>query len=601
MWVTRQKMNYATHIEKCKQIMKENKDIHALWTDFIQDNEYIEYFRSNEEIWKEKLKNVKDYIKNNHKLPSNTDKNKDIKSLGMWVTRQKMNYATHIEKCKEIMKNKDIHALWTDFIQDDEYKKYLISNEEIWKEKLKNVKDYIKNNQKLPNKRDKDEDIKSLGSWLGTQKMNYATHIEKCKNIMKENKDIHTLWTDFIQDNEYIEYFRSNEEIWKEKLKNVKDYIKNNHKLPSNTDKNKDIKSLGMWVTRQKMNYATHIEKCKEIMKNKDIHALWTDFIQDDKYKEYFVPNEEIWKEKLKNVKDYINENQQLPKNRDKNEDIKSLGEWVHTQKRNYTTHIEKCKNIMKDKDIHALWTDFIQNDEYNIHFNKKSIKKSMILPKSSLKKDESNEEKRLRISSEISILHQKYKSMNSKNLHKEFHENPELWTKYHEISEENEKSFPEEEIPRNQIIQKLDKMKTKRPYSIFDLGCGKAHIYEHFKDDKRFIFKNYDHISSNDNINVCDISKLPDEDYSADICILSLALWGSNCIDYIKEVKRILPSRGILLIIEPTKRWSNKDEQNNIIQGSEASKLKDILKENDFQILEENIQKFSYFECSKK
>ena len=224
-----------------------------------------------------------------------------------------------------------------------------------------------------------------------------------------------------------------------------------------------------------------------------------------------------------------------------------------------------------------------------------------MILPKSSLKEDESNEEKRIRISSEISILHQKYKSMNSKNLHKEFHENPELWTKYHEISEENEKSFLEEEIPRNQIIQKLDKMKTKRPYSIFDLGCGKAHIYEHFKDDKRFIFKNYDHISSNDNINVCDISKLPDEDYSADICILSLSLWGSNCIDYIKEVKRILPSRGILFIIEPTKRWSNKDEQNNIIQGSEASKLKDILKENDFQILEENIQKFCYFECSKK
>jgi hypothetical protein len=85
--------------------------------------------------------------------------------------------------------------------------------------------------------------------------------------------------------------------------------------------------------------------------------------------------------------------------------------------------------------------------------------KKSMKLKTSSIKKEkETTEQKRQRTKTEISKLHQKYKTMNSKNLHKEFKEHPELWNNYHEISEENEKSFPEVEIPRNRIIQELNK-----------------------------------------------------------------------------------------------------------------------------------------------
>jgi len=189
---------------------------------------------------------------------------------------------------------------------------------------------------------------------------------------------------------------------------------------------------------------------------------------------------------------------------------------------------------------------------------------------------------------------------MKSENLSKEFNENPDLWNTYHQISEENEKSFPEEEIPRNRIIQELNKIKTKRSKKIVDMGCGKAQISKYFQNDKRFEFINYDHISTEEIVIPCDISKLPLEDDSVEICILSLAMWGSNCRDYIKESHRVLESNGRLYMIEPTKRWSEQDDQGNILPEKEAIKMSNLLQDNGFQIVEKNIEKFCLFVCNK-
>jgi ribosomal RNA-processing protein 8 len=185
---------------------------------------------------------------------------------------------------------------------------------------------------------------------------------------------------------------------------------------------------------------------------------------------------------------------------------------------------------------------------------------------------------------------------MNSKNLHQEFNNNHDIWHKYHKVAEENEKSFSEDDIPRNRIIQELNKIKTKRTKQVVDMGCGKAQIAEYFKTDTRFKFINYDHISSNDTIISCDISNTPLEDDSTEICILSLAMWGSNCREYIQEANRILESGGKLYVVEPTKRWSEQDEQGNIIAEKEGSKMKTLLEENGFKIVEQSIEKFCLF-----
>ena len=75
--------------------------------------------------------------------------------------------------------------------------------------------------------------------------------------------------------------------------------------------------------------------------------------------------------------------------------------------------------------------------------------------------------------------------------------------------------------------------------------------------------------------------------------------MWGSNCEEYIQEALRILESNGLLYIIEPTKRWSEKDEIGNIINDP-GMKLKNLLEENNFQINEQDIQKFTLFICRK-
>jgi len=202
---------------------------------------------------------------------------------------------------------------------------------------------------------------------------------------------------------------------------------------------------------------------------------------------------------------------------------------------------------------------------------------------------------------SEISVLHQKYKRMTSTNLHNMFKSDPYLWATYHEISEENESSFAPESIPRNRIISELDKQKInpKRPKVVVDMGCGRAHIADYFKKDGRFEFHNYDHFSTSPNIIECDIAHLPLEDNSVDFCILSLAMWGSNCSEYLTEVYRILDSNGKLYIIEPTKRWS-KVVNNAVISGSEAEDLICLLESSGFRIIDQTIDKFCFIICTR-
>jgi ribosomal RNA-processing protein 8 len=198
-----------------------------------------------------------------------------------------------------------------------------------------------------------------------------------------------------------------------------------------------------------------------------------------------------------------------------------------------------------------------------------------------------------IRNKSKLSELHKQYKTLNSNNLHKLFNNKPELWEEYHEIAEQNEKGFVEQdEVPFKRIIRYLENMKIGRKKYIVDLGCGKARVSKYFKDNELFKFYNYDHYNCNDNVISCDIKEVPLEDNTINIAILCLSMWGSNCKDYIKETSRILEDNGILLIIEPMKRWLNDDNTN---------RLEKLIEENDFQIKKRhNMDKFIFLECTK-
>jgi len=63
-----------------------------------------------------------------------------------------------------------------------------------------------------------------------------------------------------------------------------------------------EIKKLGYWIYTQQHNYKNNLD----IMSNKNIIKLWEEFKNNVKYKKYFQSNTENWKEKLSEVKKYI-------------------------------------------------------------------------------------------------------------------------------------------------------------------------------------------------------------------------------------------------------------------------------------------------------
>jgi ribosomal RNA-processing protein 8 len=595
-WVGTQKKTYDPNINKCKHIMK-TQEIHSLWSETLV--KYSDYLVIDKvELWKLNQNKLVDYMDVNKKCPSKWDKNTDIKQLGSWVCHQKANYDHDINNCKEGMKTQEIHSLWTEMLE--KYSDYLVIElVEIWKMNLDNAIDYMTANKKHPSQCDKNRNIHQLACWVNIQKGNYDPDINNCKKSMK-TQEIHTMWSEMLV--KYSDYLGSRTELWKLELEKVVNYMDANKKCPSNKDKTQEIKKLGTWVGNQKRIYDPDINKCKQIMETKEIYDQWTEILV--KYSNCLVIDmNELWKLELNKLVDYMEVNKKSPSQRDKDAEIKKLGLWVCRQKRIYDPDINKCKERMKTQEIHTLWSDLTKHPVYGVYLGyiTEPKKKSMKLNTATTQpKPETSTERQTRVKSEISVLHQRYKTLNSVNLHNEFKTNPELWTQYHAISEQNEETFPVVEIPSNVIIATLDKIKSNRTRRVVDMGCGKAQISQHFKDDPRFSFTNYDHIAFDESIvTSCDISKTPIEDDSTDIVILSLAMWGSNCHSYITEAFRILENAGTLYIIEPTKRWSEMDGY-NIKPGTAASKLRSVLTDNGFDIVKENIEKFCMFTCRK-
>ena len=434
-------------------------------------------------------------------------------------------------------------------------------------------------------------------------------------------------------------------ENWLSNQNNLLSYMDDNNKRPSADDKKnpKNIIALGSWTQHQvniwneKIGWASNSETKQ--------YEKWNEMITNDKYYSYFASNLEIWKMKFKELCEFIKKNKRIP-SPNLLKDIKKLenslkidatltcdkqtenklqiqhmtiekiiGKWRSTQIASYDGDIINSKYIMKNSDIHKLWTKFTNGEDITdeeINQAKEDIVETKIVIKNKTKSmklakptqnppQETTEQMRVRTKSELSILHQSYKNMTSVNLRKRLEDEPQLWHKYHEISEQNESSFPEDEIPRNRIIAELNKIQTKRTKHVVDMGCGKAQVSLHFKEDKRFKFTNYDHVAfDEDTVTSCDISNVSDEDNTVDIVILSLAMWGSNCHDYITEAYRILETGGILYIIEPTKRWSVKDGIFNIVEGTEAIKLRELLLEKGFKVIDERVEKFCIFRCMK-
>jgi hypothetical protein len=602
-WIDTQKHNYKTKIHSMNDVEKYNS-----WTQFLED--YKKYFKTPNEIWYEKFEESKKFINENCKRPSHASIDGYEKEIGMWIHHQNNNYKSK----KNSMKEKDKYDLWTQFLND--YEEYFKSSDEKWHEKFENLKQFIEKYDKCPVAESKNDYEKNLGHWLQNQKNCYKKKIQSMKDKIK-----YDLWTKFLKD--YEEYFKSDSEIWYQKFDELKKYIRDENKFPNIKTK------LGAWINTQNDNYKNK----KQSMKDEIKYELWNSF--RDEHKDYFKSNDEIWYDKFDDAKQYICDNKKKPSRTSKNEYEKNIGGWINNQNNNYKIK----KQAMSDPEKYKLWTNFLienkhilnlredivdysaieeesaeeeltsnittslemkeedsDDEDWNFTILKKSaeLQRQKIWPKSKTQKHRNATE------CELTKYHKKYITMRSDNLAQHFKTNRDEFIEYHRVRDENLETFDQQDRPHERIIAELNKIKTRRQKIVVDMGCGLAKISEHFKNDKRFEFINYDHVSTSENIIECDISHMPLEEDSVEICIMSMALWGSNCQEYIREAHRVLETGGKLYVIDSTKRWSNTDENGLIVEGTEGDKLKNILVETKFQIINQCLDKWCMFICEK-
>lgn len=334
-WINTQQNTYKKNTKAFK-----NENITQEWKQFLQ--KYKEYFLTEEEKWKNNLDLVIKYIDKNKKKPSSSNEDISIQYLSRWIQKQQKNY----KEQKYIMENKEIYGLWSGFIE--KYKEYLMNNKEVWYDNLNKLKDYINCNKKRPSCTEKNKELQSIGKWLVQQNRDYRERLY----IMKED-EIYIVWQQFTE--EYKEYIKTNDEIWYNNLDKLKDYIDCNKKRPSCSDKNDEIKTIGLWCICQQKNYRDKINA----MKDEEIYNKWVLFIKE--YEEYFISDDDKWYSNLSKIKEYLNKHHKRPpQHTDEN---KYLSNWLSSQIENY----KKKNKSMNNKIIYDEFTLFLE--EYKEHF----------------------------------------------------------------------------------------------------------------------------------------------------------------------------------------------------------------------------------------
>lgn len=141
---------------------------------------------------KEDEGNINNFLKVMARNDSKIRKSYESKTLGGYIELDKINIEGE---------DKDEDDNEIEFRYEMIYDKLgiLQNNREIWIIKLDRVKQYINENHKRPSSIDKNIEIKTLGSWISNQQSNYKKKLQ----IMKD-QEIYDKWTNFINDEQYI-------------------------------------------------------------------------------------------------------------------------------------------------------------------------------------------------------------------------------------------------------------------------------------------------------------------------------------------------------------------------------------------------------------
>ena len=301
LWINTQRYNYK------KGIRLSNKRIEKLnalkW--WVWDKSFDTKWNTNV------IKLVEFYNKNN-KLPTESLINKDERKIARWIDTQRSDYK------KGILSKERIEIL-----EKLQYWIWTVEFDLLWNNNLQKLIEFCNKYNRLPENKTIDKDEKRLDTWINNQRKKYK------KSILSE-KEIKLL--------EEIKYWNWGfDDKWNKILNEIIIFYKINNRKPIYSSKDKNEKRLGGWISDQITNYN------KEILSKERINILeklkwWSWNILDKQ-----------WHTKLQNTVEFYNKNNKIPSCKAKDNDEKSLGMWIGSQRKN------KKKGILSKEYIEIL------------------------------------------------------------------------------------------------------------------------------------------------------------------------------------------------------------------------------------------------------
>ncbi|EDO07144.2 methyltransferase family protein [Babesia bovis T2Bo] len=158
---------------------------------------------------------------------------------------------------------------------------------------------------------------------------------------------------------------------------------------------------------------------------------------------------------------------------------------------------------------------------------------------------------------SRFRTLNERLYTSHSRDNYSYYQRNPTLFKIYHEGYREQVEKWPID--PLNKILVWLEGIEDDQV--IGDFGCGEARIAQTFINRK---VHSFDLIAGNSFITSCNISKVPLDDNSLDICLFCLSLMGKDWPLFIREATRCLKVGGILKIVEVSSRFTDINKFND-------------------------------------
>jgi hypothetical protein len=230
----------------------------------------------------------------------------------------------------------------------------LLYRKDIWQKKYNNLKIWIEIYNKIPVPSSKDKDEKRLGQWCNEQRQNYKEN--KLNREQIDNLQLLNNWNWGLYD------------IWNKKYENLKFWINENKRIPSQSSKDKNENMYGCWCNSQRQNHKNNILKEEQINKLEELVGWY--WCIDKNYE---------WNENYDKLKIWINENNRYPSNSSNNTEEKYLVHWSQIQrnkKKDNELDNNKIELLEKIKDWHwgidDIWKKtYIKLTEFIEKYNK--------------------------------------------------------------------------------------------------------------------------------------------------------------------------------------------------------------------------------------